>query len=49
MSLYDEENKKFESSMSAEIQDVEYDHDLEMYTNETTQLCWLVWLIAREV
>ena len=47
MSYYCEENKKFEMAMSAEIQDVAYDHDLECYTNEVTQLCWLVWVTAK--
>lgn len=47
MSYYCEENNEFELAMSQDIDDFEYDHDLEMYTNQSTQLCWLTWLIAR--
>lgn len=37
----------FEYAMYHELNgDFEWDFELELYTNETTQLCWLTWLIS---
>lgn len=39
-----EENKQFELLMSSDLQNVEWNEELELYEDPTTQLCWLTFL-----
>ena len=40
------ENYSFENAMSSDIENLDWDDELELYTDPTTQLCWLTWLTA---
>ncbi|ENX53243.1 MULTISPECIES: hypothetical protein [Acinetobacter] len=41
-------HSKFESVMKHDLENFDWNEDLELYENETTQICWLTFLLTNE-
>lgn len=41
-------HSKFESIMKHDLENFDWNEDLELYVNETTQICWLTFLLTLE-